>query len=205
MTAMHKQPMLLIDRIETADFDQQMQARLDAIVGDVKTPPSEQIEAWRAYERATINALGHNPAPNAMAYNLYAECVKHLRTVNGLMDTITDKHLRRLYGRPPRQVPRHAIGVLAYAVGFRYLRGLDSITCRLSTHMRDEFTRERDAFLGSFKAAADAAHLLNDAGQCPQAVENVIQMFRLELQKLAAWLECIGDRSAAAWLESQLR
>lgn len=199
------QPTLLIDRIETAEFDQQMQDRLDEVVGDLKKPPSEHIKAWRAHERSTIDALGRNPAPRGMDYNLYTDCVKHLRTARGLMDTITDKHLRRLYGRTPRQVPRHALGILGYAVGFRYLRGLESVTSRMPEQLRAEFSRERDEFLRTFSAAADAAHLLNDAGQCPQAVESVIQMFQRELRCLAVWFGRLGDQVTADWLDSQLR
>lgn len=198
-------PPLLIDRIETAEFDQQMQDRLDEVVGDLKKPPSEHIKAWRAHERSTIDALGRNPEPRRMDYNLYTECVKCLRIARALMDTITDKHLRRLHGYPPRRVPRHVLEVLTYAAGFHYLRGLESITCRLPEQLRAEFSREREEFLRSFSAAADAAHLLNDAGQCPQAVESVIQMFQRELRCLAVWFERLGDQVTADWLDSQLR
>lgn len=199
-----RRPMLTAGNGEESAFDRLMQERLDDVVGDIKRLPSEHIKAWRQHERATINALGRNPAPDGMAYNLYTDCVKHLRTARGLMDSVTDKDLRRLYGFPPRQVPRHALAVLAKSVGYRYLRGLESVAVRLPPHVSGVFTQERKHFLATFTAMVDAAHLLNDQGQCPQAVDRVIHAFQEELASLAVWLERVGDHHNASWFTSEL-
>lgn len=166
----------------------------------LKAPPSQHIQAWRDHERATIFAEGHQPAATKMGYHLWLDSARTLRDAHLLL-TGGEARARRETGRTPKAFPRMAMHLVAYTIGFRYLRGLEVIEGELAQgkHLA-KFRHERMEFRHTFELSADAAHAINDKGQNPGAALEVVVLFHRELLALCPWLELVGNTLEARLL-----
>lgn len=118
-------------------------------------PPSQQVRAHREYERAWFHARGFQPPASRMDYHLWSDAARVWRSAHQLL---TNDDQRMSTGRTKKTIPRHALAALAYAVGYRYLRGLDAITGELANNRHlAKFKLERMEFLQEFNVSADAA------------------------------------------------
>jgi hypothetical protein len=159
----------------------------------LKNPPSQHLHAWRAYERTTIFAEGHQPPPRKMGYHLWSDSA---RTLHDAYSLLTGNVAQSKFetGRGPKAFPRMAMHWVAYAIGFRYLRGLEVVAGVLAQNAHlTKFKLERLEFQQEFELSADASHAINDKGQNPGAALEVVLMFQRELLALCPWLELVGN------------
>lgn len=113
-----------LERIERSKYEDKLQKILTSKTR-LKDPPSQHIQAWHDHERATIFAEGHQPPPSKMGYHLWSDSACTLRDAHQLLTG--EEALARLEtGRSPKYHPRMAMQWVAQAIGFRYLRGLDT-------------------------------------------------------------------------------
>ena len=181
------------------EFDQMLTAELNHWTKPAVLP-SRQIQAWRAYERAKFFALGRHPRPSRMGYNLWDECPKYIRWARQLLD----EHELKWNGIPHRKAPRLALARIAEALGYRYLRGLQTIECQLTGTELADFKTERALFMDRFVVDADMVHAENDRGQAPRRAEIVVAMFERELFTLCVWLIKVGREDGAAQMRDNL-
>ncbi len=156
-------------------------------------PPSQHLRAWRAHERATIFAEGHQQSPKKMGYHLWSDSARTLHAAHKLLtgDVARSKFET---GHGPKDFPRIAMHWVAKAIGFRYLRGLEVVAGALAQNAHlTKFKLERLEFRNEFELSADAAHAINDKGQNPGAALEVVLMFQRELLSLCPWLELVGN------------
>lgn len=162
--------------------------------------PSRQIQAWRDYERAKYFALGRNPIPARMGYNLWNECPKYIRWARQLLDTDELKW----NGVSHRKAPRIALARLSQAIGYRYLRGLGTIESQLAGAELAVFRAERAVFMERIVVDADVVHAENDRGEAPLRVAIVVSMFERELLSLCDWLIKVGREDGAELMKENL-
>lgn len=160
-------------------------------------PPSEQIAAWRSYERGMFAFLGRNPPPAFMGYNLWADTAKALQWAH---DVLAHPAFLKSTGFTKKTAPRRALAMLARAFGFRYMRGLESVEHGLDSAALQRFKRERKTFREVFSMDADAAHAANATGKAPEQVLELVQVFAAELKALVPWLELAGRHQDAKQL-----
>jgi hypothetical protein len=187
------------DRIERCMSDAKLLRILHSQT-KLKNPPSQHLRAWRAHERATIFAEGHQQSPKKMGYHLWMDSTRTLRDAHLLLtgDVARSKFETR---RGPKAFPRMAMQWVAYAIGFRYLRGLEVVAGALAQNQHlTKFKLERLEFRNEFELSADAAHAINDKGQNPGAALEVVLMFQRELLSLCPWLELVGNTLDAGLL-----
>jgi hypothetical protein len=166
----------------------------------LKHPPSQHLRAWRAHERATIFAEGHQHSPKKMGYHLWTDSTRTMREAHLLL-TGDVARAKLETGRGPKAFPRLAMQWVAQAIGFRYLRGLEVVAGVLAQNEHlTKFKLERLEFRNEFELSADAAHAINDKGQNPDAALEVVLMFHRELLALCYWLEIVGNPLEAGLL-----
>lgn len=188
------------DRQEAFECDRALYRELERAAVP-KNPPSIQIRAYRDFERAYYFARGAHGDSLHLGYNLWEDAARKVIWARRLL---TDAPFRKGTGFTARTAPRRALAALAEGVGYRYLRGLESIRGELSMKHNAAFMNERYAFLAEFELSADTAHQMNDRGQRPDVVLDVIDMFAAELIALCPWLERVGLRYGAATLKNNL-
>ena len=180
-------------RFEEIAFDQTLSTELRRLAKP-SVPPSRQIQAWRDYERTKFFALGRNPVPARMGYNLWDECPKYIHWARQLLD----ENELKWNGISHRKAPRLALARVAEALGYRYLRGLEAIESQLAGADLAVFRAQRAIFMKRMKADADMVHAENDKGQAPGRVGVVVDLFERELLSLCVWLVKIGLKYYAA-------
>lgn len=195
-SSQHRQPETHEDVLRDRAFHAQMLRELYAHTKP-HLRPSVQIEAWRNYERCTIEYMGHNPRPAFRSYNLQTDTVNPLQWAH---DVLTRPSIRKLDRVSKKAAPRRALTAMARAFGFRYMRGLEAIEHGLDGANLDLFKHERQAFSDEFKMSADAAHAVNSKGENPAFILELVQMFTAELKALVSWLEKAGKPQEAAML-----
>lgn len=137
------------NRAEELEFDRMLTAKLRQGIKST-IPPSRQIQAWRDFERSKFFALGRNPGPTRMGYNLWNACPKHVYWARQLLN----ENELRCSGISHRKAPRMALARLAEALGYRYQRGLEAIESQLSGVDLAVFRAERGVFMERIKADA---------------------------------------------------
>ena len=165
-------------------------------------PPSVQIQAQLAFERAFYADRGRHPEDRLMGYNIVNEASTLTQIAVGWL---TNDVKRYLSGYTKAETPRHALAYVAWAIGYRYVRGLAAVECRLEPSQLVEFRFERNAFMQQFYLAADAAHAINGKGQHPEAALEAINLFVQELQALCPWFEITGHQSEGAALYRKMQ
>jgi hypothetical protein len=187
------------DRREQAYWDEILSANL-AKRTTVQTPPSLQMQAHRDYEVAKFGIMGRRGSPSTLGYNLYDDSTRLLGMAYRFL-TDDPRTTRALTGFTPKTVPRRALGFIAKAYGYRYLRGLEVIEHNLANGAQQvKFRHERMEFRHALELNADAAHAINDKGQNRAAALEVVMMFANELLALCPWLERMGHEGNAKWL-----
>ena len=182
--------------MEAAGFDLALMRELNSRT-KLTAPPSQHLQAWRNYERQKFAVPGRHPAPDNMGYNLWTDTARTLRWAHGVL---TDPAYMKRTGFAPKTIARRALARVSEAIGYRYLRGLEVIACKLEGAELQKFTQERKAFCHTFEQAADAAHVINDKGQNFGVALTVVRLFANELLALCPWLEQVGQASGAAEL-----
>lgn len=183
-----------LDHLEQRDFEAALLRKLLKET-QLKHPPSQHVRAHREYERAWFHARGYQPPASKMGYHLWSDAARCLREAHKLL---TDDDYRKSTRRTKKTTPRHALAALANAVGYRYMRGMEAISDELAHNKQlTQFKLERLAFQYEFNISADAAHAINDDGQNPEAVLEVVWMLQHELLALCPWLELAGNKQAA--------
>ncbi len=176
------------ERFLEAEFDKALMRELHNRI-KLTAPPSQHIQAWWDYDYQKFEVLGRHPPAHIRAYNLYTDA-------SGLMHwaykVLTDVDYRRGTGRTTKTISRHALAALAKAFGYRYMRGLGAIDCKLKGEELEQFRQSRLVFRNLFEQKADAAHLANDKGQNPGMVIEVIRLFERELLELFPYLGRAG-------------
>jgi hypothetical protein len=185
--------MTTYDHFSEYEFDQVLLRELNKRT-KLATPPSQQIQAWRDYERQKFGFLGRNAPPHNMGYNLGTDAADLVHSAHAIL---TDPLQKRRLGITAKTVPRRAVAILAQSIGYRYMRGLEAITHKLKGERATEFHAERQRFRHEFETAADAAHAENDKGQSPNAVLALVHLYIRELVALCSWLEDVGKTDEA--------
>lgn len=186
-------------RREEAYWDETLLAEL-AKRTTLKTLPSIQMQAYRDYEMAKFGVL--NRRGKNLGYNLYTDTCRLLCTAHRFV-TDDPRRTKALTGFTPKTTPRRALTLIAKAYGYRYLRGLLAIEPELDDPTKiAEFRRERMVFKRKLELTADAAHAINNNGQSPGAVMDVILLFADELRTLCRWMDAVGLDSDAQQLRS---
>ena len=109
----------------------------------------------------------------------------------------------------PRDLPREALHILAKAQGYRYERGARGLRDALKGtgvphKLIAGFDAKRAEFNDSIDAHMTAAFIVNERGECPAAVANVIRMFIAEVLDLCLWLEQAGFCGHADLIRGQM-
>jgi hypothetical protein len=181
-------------RRDEALWDDALSARLRKQT-NIKILPSIQMQAQQDYEVAKYGVMNRRGLPHNLTYNLYDDTVRLLSWAH---DVLTKPCFLKDTGFTKRTAPRRALQHIAKAYGYRYLRGLIAIEDKLalgSTLVK--FRHERTEFRQTLELSADTAHAINDKGQNPAAVLEVVQMFAIELLALCPWLELVGHKQDA--------
>lgn len=192
-THQHEDPNAF-DRLERYQFESKLERELRKATHLHKHLPSEHVEAWRAYQRQWMWASGGPKKPQHQGYHLWSDSAGVLRDANTIL---TNELHRKMAKLSKETVPRRALATVAYAVGYRYLQGLELFEGKLVGLDLAKFRSERRAFLAEFNRCADTAHGLNGKGEDPGAVLEVLGMFRSELLALCPWLELAGQTIGA--------
>ena len=177
-----------LNRADEAEFDRVLKRELDQRTPQT-APPSAHVQAHRDYERQKFHWLGRNPQPRNMAYNLYEDCT---RTLRWAYRTLVDSDYRKMTGFTQRTIPRRAVCRIAEAIGYRLMRGTESIEHKLKGDDLTAFRSERMKYCHHFEQTADNAHACNEKGQHPDLALDVVLGFRDELLALCPWFERIG-------------
>ena len=186
-----------LDRLDQRDYDAALLRRLQKET-QLKNPPSQHVQAHRDYERAYFFARGYQPPTSRMGYHLWTDATDLMQWSYSM---VTDDLFAKRTGRRNATRYRWALAIVAEAIGFRYLRGLEAIEGELARgkHLA-KFRHERMEFRHAFELSADAAHAINDKGQSPGAALEVVLMFQSELLALCPWLELVGNTLEAGLL-----
>lgn len=187
-----------INRRNEAEFDRILAQEL-ASRTKLSDLPSIQVQAWRDYERQKFWAPGRHPPPASMGYNLWDVAV---RGVPFSYRVLTDSYFARFEGYNSSTAPRGVLANMASYIGFRYLRGLECIECRLKGADLQQFRKERQQFRRAWEAQADDAHGINNKGQNSAAVLQCVLLYSNELLDLCPWLERTGHTQGAAILKA---
>lgn len=193
LTRLHEHPDAF-DREERRNFETALVRALRKSTHLHNHLPSEHIEAWRTYQRQWMYAGGGPKKPQHQGYHLWSDSSRLLRTANGLL---TSEARRKEARVTLKTVPRRALALVAEAIGYRYMQGLELFEAELTGLDLAKFRNERRAFLAEFNRCADTAHGRNGKGEDPGAVLAVLCMFREELLALCPWLELAGQAIGA--------
>ena len=112
-------------------------------------------------------------------------------------------------GSPKKCRPRRVLRFLAKLHGYRYLVGVRGVTDALreacvGALALGRFMLERDAFHEEFLEQLDGAYIVNERGECPQAVVNCVIMMIEELHQLCDWVDLTGQRSTCQVIRASL-
>lgn len=187
------------DTISEAEFDRLLSRELNSRT-HLKSPPSAHLQAHRDYERQKFGYLGRNPQPRNMGYNLSTECTGLLRWAHRVL---TDDSFRKMTGFTRKTIPRRAVCRIAEAIGYRYMRGLESIEHKLRGEYLATFQAERIQYRHKFEKTADYAHACNDNGQRPDLAIGVVLAFHDELLSICPWFDLIGQATEGARLRHE--
>lgn len=169
-----------------------------------KYPPSQQMQVHQDYEYARFGVLGLRAPASGRGYYLIEHCTSPIASaLERLAETPKPSRGRR---KPARNDAAWlALSDIAKAYGYRYIPALEMIEDQLTRgkHLV-QFRLERKEFRQFLEHSADAAHQINDKGQNPQAVREVIELFASELLALCPWLEAVGYQAAAQRLRERV-
>jgi len=174
---------------EELKFDLMLNKELDSRTRS-SDPPSLHIQAYRDYERQKFAVLGRNPHPRHMAYNLITDAVDGLHWAHS---ALTMPSFMKSRGFTRKTAPQKALHALAESIGYRYMRGLESIEHRLKANDLRKFRMERQRFRWDFETHSDAAFLAKSHDGALEAVRRYAD----ELQALCPWLVLVGQEDIA--------
>ena len=194
--------------------------------------PMTRNESRAEYEfvTAAVNRLHRildadpGPATQSDAYKAYRQTVFIDRGLEGLTGADATYHLKDAASIfctaaeilvkggdfaliPNRKRPRSALECLAYAHGYRYVRGVQGVADAIAAARPSSlaaFQAERTAFDMEYQARASAAYITNEQGECPAAVAKVLQLMADELRQLASWLERFGRVAEGTYFLSRV-
>ena len=169
----------------------------------LNTDPLTVMAVWRDHrqERYLEPRL---EGPNGTTYHLSDAAAYIVSAAQMLTNTFAPVVTSR-----PRDLPREALHILAKAKGYRYERGVrglrDALKAAGTLHKSSAgFDAKRGEFNDSIEAHMTAAFIVNERGECPAAVANVIRMFVAEVLELCLWLEQTGFCGHADLITNQM-
>ena len=171
----------------------------------LNTDPLTAMAVWRNFrqERHIESGL-EGLTGSAATYHLSDAAAYVVSAAQILTNTLAPVGASR-----PRDLPREALHILAKAKGYRYERGVRGLRDALkaagvSLKSSAGFDAKRAEFNGSIEAHMTAAFIVNERGECPAAVANVIRMFAAEILDLCLWLERAGFSGHADQITNQM-
>ena len=157
----------------------------------LNTDPLTAMAVWRDFRQERYMEPGLE-GPNGTTYHLSDAAAYIVSAAQILTNTVAS-----VVASKPRDLPREALHILAKAKGYRYERGVrglrDALRDTGAPHKSIAgFDAKRTEFNGGIEAHMTAAFIVNERGECPAAVANVIRMFIAEVLDLCLWLEQTG-------------
>ena len=156
----------------------------------LNTDPLTAMAVWRDFRQERYMESGlEGLTGSAAPYHLSDAAAYIVSAAQILTDTFAPGVASR-----PRDLPREALHILAKAKGYRYERGVrglrDALKAAGPLHKSSAgFDAKRGEFNDSIEAHMTAAFIVNERGECPAAVANVIRMFAAEVLDVCLWLE----------------
>ena len=169
----------------------------------LNTDPLTAMAVWRDFRQERYLEPGLE-GPNGTTYHLSDAAAYLVSAAQILTNTGAP-----VASSKPRDLPREALHILAKAKGYRHERGVrglrDALRDTGAPHKSIAgFDAKRAEFNGSIEAHMTAAFIVNERGECPAAVANVIRMFVAEVLDLCLWLEQAGFCGHAHLLMNQM-
>ena len=169
----------------------------------LNTDPLTAMAVFRDFRQERYIESGLE-GPNGTTYHLSDAAAYIVSAAQILTDTFAPGVASR-----PRDLPRDALHILAKAKGYRYERGIRGLRDALkaagvSLKSSAGFDVKRVVFNDSIEAHMTAAFIVNERGECPAAVTNVIRMFVAEVLDLCLWLEQAGFCGHADLITKQM-
>ena len=171
----------------------------------LNTDPLTAMAVWRDFRQERYIEPGlEGLTGSAATYHLSDAAAYIVSAAQILTNTVAPVASNR-----PRDLPREALHILAKAKGYRYERGVrglrDALRDTGAPHKSIAgFDAKRTEFNGSIEAHMTAAFIVNERGECPAAVVNVIRMFVAEVLDLCLWLEQAGFCGHADLIRGQM-
>ena len=169
----------------------------------LNTDPLTAMAVWRDFRQERYLEPGLE-GPNGTTYHLSDAAAYLVSAAQLLTNTVAPVGASK-----PRDLPREALHILAKAKGYRYERGVrglrDALRDTGAPHKSIAgFDAKRTEFNGSIEAHMAAAFIVNERGECPAAVANVIRMFVAEVLDLCLWLGQAGFCGHADLIRGQM-
>lgn len=169
----------------------------------LNTDPLTAMAVWRDHRQERYLEPGLE-GPNGTTYHLSDTAAYLVSAAQILTNTFAPVVSSR-----PRDLPREALHILAKAKGYRYERGVRGLRDALkaagvSLKSSAGFDAKRGEFNDGIEAHMTAAFIVNERGECPAAVANVIRMFVAEVLDLCLWLEQAGFCGHADLITNQM-
>ena len=169
----------------------------------LNTDPLTVIAVFRDFRQERYIEPGLE-GPNGSTYHLSDAAAYIVSAAQILTNTVAPVEASR-----PQDLPREALLILAKAKGYRYERGVRGVRDALKDTGAPHrsiagFDAKRAGFNDSIEAHMAAAFIVNERGECPAAVANVIRIFVAEVLDLCLWLEQGGFCGHAYLIRDQM-
>ena len=171
----------------------------------LNTDPLTAMAVWRdrRQERYIESGL-EGLTGSAATYHLSDAAAYVISAAKILTNTVAPVASSR-----PQDLSREALHILAKAKGYRCERGVRGLRDALKTagvplKSSAGFDAKRAGFNDSIEAHMAATFIVNERGECPDAVANVNRMFVAKVLDLCLWLERAGFCAHADLITNQM-
>ena len=171
----------------------------------LNTDPLTAMAVWRDFRQERYIESGlEGLTGSAATYHLSDAAAYIVSAAQILTNTFAPVVASR-----PGDLPREALHILAKSKGYRYERGVRGLrdvmkVAGVPHKSIAGFDAKRAEFNDSIEAHLAAAFIVNERGECPAAVTNVIRMFVAEVLDLCLWLEQAGFCGHADLITNQM-